>query len=100
MITVVTFFRFRPLSQNLKEQQTVTSSKPKSGATSASRLSRKTWKEDGKNSPIFSIHVWSDANTSVNDSIVLYLYCVFYLLHMIVLHKVTVRKKGVEKGII
>ena len=78
MITVVAFFRFRPLSQNQKEQQTVTSSKPKSGATSASRLSRKTWKEDGKNCSIFSIHRfifengrenvfdWSDANTSVN----------------------------------
>lgn len=42
-------FRFRPLSQNQREQQTVNSSKPKSGTTSAgSRLSRKTWKEDGK----------------------------------------------------
>ncbi|XP_020611050.1 E3 ubiquitin-protein ligase TRIP12-like isoform X1 [Orbicella faveolata] len=38
---------FRPLSQNQREQQTVNSSKPKSGATSTgSRLSRKTWKED------------------------------------------------------
>ena len=27
-------------------------------------------------------------------------FCLFYLLHLIVLHKVTVRKKGVEKGII
>ena len=41
-------FRFRPLSQNQREQQTVNSSKPKFGGTSAgSRLSRKTWKEDG-----------------------------------------------------
>ena len=81
MITVVTFFRFRPLSQNQKEQQTVTSSKPKSATSSASRLSRKTWKEDGKSCSIFSIHRfifkngrenvfnWSDANASVNDSI-------------------------------
>ena len=27
-------------------------------------------------------------------------FLIFYLLHMIVLHKVTVREKGVEKGII
>lgn len=38
---------FRPLSQNQKEQQTVNSSKSKSGASgTASRTSRKTWKED------------------------------------------------------
>ena len=49
------FFRFRPLSQNQREQQTVNSSKPKTGAVSASRLSRKTWKEDGKQCVIFGI---------------------------------------------
>ena len=27
-------------------------------------------------------------------------FCIFYLLHMIILHQVTVRKEGVEKGII
>ena len=49
------FFRFRPLSQNQKEQQSVNSSKPKSGVASASRLSRKSWKEDGKQCMLFNI---------------------------------------------
>ena len=49
-------FRFRPLSQNQREQQTVNSSKPKFGSTSAgSRLSRKTWKEDGKSLMVHTV---------------------------------------------
>lgn len=45
---MVLFVRFRPLTPNQKEQQPVLTSKPKTGSASASRSSKKSLKEDGK----------------------------------------------------
>ena len=40
------------------------------------------------------------SNMFQSYSCIVFVFCIFYLLHMIILHKVTVRKKGLEKGMI
>ena len=48
LLSLTLNYRFRPLSTAQKEQETVSSSKPKSAVASVSRPSRKTWKEEGE----------------------------------------------------